>query len=116
MAGKHRHVRRIDIRRLLPRTSGSLSVRRWHPGLVCCICGSTIWRWQAFNNDHVVPMSLGGKRGKANKEFAHQLCNSVKGNRHPFSMRTPAEREAVRHWVKAETYERLLRTWAGDAV
>ena len=115
MAGRHRHVGRVDIRRVLPKASGSLSARRWRPGLTCSICGELIRRWQAFNHDHVVPMSLGGRKGKANKQLTHLLCNSVKGDRYPFSMRTPTERAAVRRWVKPETYQRLLRVWAGEA-
>ncbi len=109
--------RRIAVIVLEPpeRVHGSLSPRRWAPNLRCGICGEKIHRWQPFNVDHVVPMSLGGKRGKTNKVFAHLLCNSVKGNRHPFSLRTPSEREAVRALVSPVTYERLRRTWSGQS-
>jgi len=58
-------------------------------------------------------MSKGGRRGKANKTFTHTLCNSVKGDRYPFNLRTPAEREAVRAVVSERTYARLERTWRG---
>lgn len=90
---------------------GALSPRYWSENLVCCICGSRILRSHPFNRDHIIPMAKGGPRGKVNKAFAHLLCNSVKGDRFPFSLRTPEEREAVRAWVTARTYNKLLWLW-----
>ncbi len=90
-----------------------LPLRRWHPGMACGICGELIRSWQPFNHDHVVPMSKGGPRGRRNKTFAHLLCNCVKGDRHPFSLRTAADREAARTLVTARTYARLQQIWAG---
>ncbi len=95
------------------REPGAQSPRLWFPQMRCAICGERVCRWQPFNFDHAVPMSLGGKRGKKNKQFAHALCNSVKNNRHPFSLRTVEEREAVRLLVRPETYSRLQQVWAG---
>lgn len=97
-----------------PRTMGALSPRMWYPGMSCIICGEKVRPWQAFNWDHVVPISKGGPRGKKNKAIAHLLCNSVKNDRHPFSLRTLNDREAVRPFVSTHTYERLLRIWAGE--
>lgn len=107
-----RYIQMVDRFR---HNNGALSRRLWYPGMACSICGEPIRPWQLFNRDHVIPMSAGGRKGRENKAYAHVLCNSVKGDRHPFSLRTPAEREAVRALVKPATYERLLRTWAGEA-
>lgn len=96
------------------RVPGAANPRRWYPGMACHICAEQIRQWQPFNHDHVIPMSLGGRRGKINKAFAHVLCNSVKGNRYPFHMRTAAERAAARTLVTEATYERLERTWRGE--
>ncbi len=96
------------------RPHGALSPRRWFPAMTCCICGERVRQWQPFSFDHIIPMAKGGPKGRRNKGFAHVLCNSVKGDRHPFSLRTPAEREAVRAWVRPETYARLLLVWAGQ--
>ncbi len=81
--------------------------------MMCGICCEFIRPWQPYNIDHEVPMSRGGRRGKINKQYAHQLCNSVKGDRYPFSLRTPEEREAVRALVQPATYCKLQRVWAG---
>ena len=87
---------------------------RWFLGMTCAICGTPITPWQDFNRDHHIPLSRGGRRGRINKVWAHCLCNSVKGNRHPFSLRTPADREAIRPHVNPRTYRRLERIWAGE--
>lgn len=92
---------------------GALSPRLWFPGMTCSICGTAIRQWQQFNWDHDIPISRGGPRGRRNKRHAHLLCNSVKGNRHPFSLRAPADREAIRVWVKPSTYAKLQQVWAG---
>lgn len=89
----------------------ALPVHCWIPGARCSICGARIWHWQAFNWDHEKPMSLGGARGRRNKALAHVLCNSVKQSRHPFSMKTPEEREAARKLIKPATYEKLQALW-----
>lgn len=99
-----------------PREVGALSYRRWFPGMTCGICGELIRIWQSFNQDHIVPMSRGGKRGKVNKVYAHCLCNAVKGDRYPFSLRTLADREAVWDLVSERTYDKLMRVWAGENV
>lgn len=108
--------RRVPIVLLdhIHRAHGALSPRRWYPGMTCSICGERIRQWQPFNFDHAVPISRGGRRGMANKFFAHCLCNAVKGDRYPFSLRTPAEREAVREWVTPRTWRRLVGVWAGE--
>jgi hypothetical protein len=97
------------------RQPGAQSPRRWAPGMRCSICGERIHRWQAFNFDHQVPIACGGARGKTNKKPAHLLCNAVKGRRHPFALRTPAQRAAARGIVAPRTYARLQRIWAGHA-
>lgn len=89
------------------------SRRRWVAGSCCQICGERIFFYQRFNWDHIVPMSLGGARGRSNKALSHVLCNSVKGSRHPFSLRTKQEREQIRHVVRDETWLALCRVWAG---
>ena len=89
--------------------------RHWFLGMVCAICGTLIAAGQAFNTDHTMPLSRGGRRGRANKELAHILCNAVKGNRYPFSLRTTADREAARSHVTPRTYRALERIWAGEA-
>lgn len=94
---------------------GSLDHRHWYAGITCSICGTLIEPWQHFNWDHDVPLAAGGKRGRANKRFAHCICNSVKGDQYPFSMRTAEEREAVRAWVRPVTWDRLQRTWNGES-
>lgn len=81
--------------------------------MACSICGEPVRQWQQFNWDHGVPVSLGGKRGRSNKAYAHCLCNAVKGNRHPFSLRTAAERDAVRARVRPQTWQQLCLIWAG---
>ncbi len=86
--------------------------RRWRPHLLCRICGCTIHMWQRFNFDHRVPLSKGG-RGRVNKHLAHSLCNAVKGNRHPFSLRTETDRARLRPFVRTETWDALCRIWAG---
>ncbi len=96
------------------RKQNALSPRRWHPALTCWICAELIRQWQPFNFDHMVPMSKGGRRGRANKAYTHVLCNSVKGDQHPFFLRTAAEREAVRARVRPDVYRRLERVWAGE--
>ncbi len=88
--------------------------RRWFPGMACSICGEYIRLWQPFNFDHHVPLAKGGAKGRKNKRFTHVLCNTIKGDRHPFSLRTPAEREAIRPFVRPEVYAKLLRVWAGE--
>lgn len=88
--------------------------RHWKPNLPCSICGTVIEQWQWFNWDHIVPMSLGGRRGRSNKALAHRLCNSVKGNRFPFSLKTPEEREAARRLVSARVWTYLERVWSGE--
>lgn len=93
---------------------GSLDSSHWYAGLTCSICGTPIEPWQMMSFDHEVPLARGGGRGRANKKIAHCLCNSVKGDRYPFSLRTPEEREAVRAWVRPVTWERLQRTWRGE--
>ncbi len=93
----------------------SLGPRHWQPGAVCPICGEAIRMWQQYNWDHQVPMSQGGARGRRNKYLAHLLCNSVKGNSYPFSLRTAADRDAVRARVKPALYARLERVWRGEA-
>jgi hypothetical protein len=99
-----------------PRTDTvSLGPRYWRPGAVCPICGEPIRMWQQYNWDHQVPMSQGGARGRKNKYLAHMLCNSVKGNTYPFSLRTPADRAALRARVKPALYARLERVWRGEA-
>lgn len=95
------------------RKQNALSPRRWHPTLACWICGELIRQWQPFNWDHMVPMSKGGRRGRANKTYTHVLCNTVKGDRHPFFLRTVEERAAARALIRPVVYERLLRVWAG---
>lgn len=92
----------------------ALSPRRWVPGNFCSICGTYIFSVQSFNWDHEIPMSRGGRRGRPNKRFAHLLCNSVKGDRFPFSLRTPAEREAARAFVRPQTYRKLQKIWKGE--
>lgn len=106
--------------RILPtprerRHPGAASPRRWAPGLSCSICGTPIHRWQRFNWDHVIPMSRGGKRGRSNKAHAHLLCNSVKNDRYPFSLKTDDERARIRAHLRPETWARLLTIWAGGA-
>jgi hypothetical protein len=86
----------------------------WFPGMTCSICGTPIRQWQWFNWDHDIPMARGGRRGRANKRYAHLLCNSVKGDRWPFSLRTPEERRAVQALVHPRTYQRLTRIWRGE--
>lgn len=81
--------------------------------MVCNICGERIRQWQAWSFDHEVPISRGGRRGKINKKPAHLLCNSVKGDAWPFSLRTPVEREAIRGVVHPRTYDRLVQVWSG---
>lgn len=93
---------------------GAQKLKRWYPGALCSICGEHIHVWQRFNFDHIVPVSRGGKRGKVNKALAHCLCNAVKGAQYPFSMRTPAERDAVRAQVTTRTWRRLNRIWRGE--
>lgn len=109
------HSRRIAhiVADRFARKANAQSPRRWFPGMTCSICGEGIRQWQVFNFDHVVPMSAGGARGRRNKRYAHVLCNSIKADRHPFSLRTRVEREAVRARVKPATYARLLDVWAG---
>lgn len=107
-----RNIQPVDHFR---RKNAALARRVWFPGMTCFICGEPIRPWQLFNRDHIVPMSVGGRRGRENKTYTHCLCNSVKGNRAGFLLRTPQQREAVRAWVKPATYQRLLRTWAGEA-
>lgn len=87
--------------------------RRWKRGLCCRICGCTIHMWQRFNFDHSVPVSRGGRRGRINKHLAHSLCNAVKGNRHPFSLKRPEEREQIRPYLREQTWLALCRIWAG---
>lgn len=70
--------------------------------------------WQRFNWDHEIPVSKGGRRGRLNRRIAHCLCNSVKGDRYPFSLRTKAEREAFKAHVLPRTYRRLQRIWNGE--
>lgn len=91
------------------------SLRRWSPGICCQICGEKIFSYQRFNTDHTIPMSLGGRPGKANKALAHVLCNLVKGDRYPFSLRTAQEREEIRRLVREKTWQALCRIWAGEA-
>lgn len=93
------------------RETAGLAIDKWYP-CACAICGDPVRPWQIFNWDHIVPMSRGGPRGRINKALAHQLCNAVKGNRHPFSLRTAAEREAVADLVSPRTYRKLQRLWA----
>jgi len=88
--------------------------RHWFEGMSCSICGTTVWPWQEFNYDHGQPVSRGGRRGRINKAFAHVLCNSVKADRFPFSLRTAADREAVRRFITPRTFRRLQRIWAGE--
>src|SRR3954471_3388529 len=87
--------------------------RRWQPGAVCSICGETIYSYQRFNFDHEVPMFKGGGRGRANKRLAHCICNAVKADRYPFSMRTMQERALVRSMVSESIWALLLRAWRG---
>lgn len=91
----------------------SLSTRRWHPGSVCSICGEKIYCYQPFNYDHKVPVSKNGKRGRANKFLAHCICNVVKGNQHPFELRTKDQRQAIKKQVSAATWVKLQRAWQG---
>lgn len=93
--------------------AGGLGPEHWRYGMCCCICGSAIQPWQRFNWDHQVPMAKGGRRGRANKDYAHVVCNSVKGDRWPFSLRTEQDRDAVRAWVKPRVWRRLQRIWNG---
>lgn len=87
--------------------------RRWHPSVACRICGESIHLWQRFNFDHFVPVSKGGRKGRINKHLAHSLCNAVKGNRHPFSLKTTAEREQIRPYLREQTWLALCRIWDG---
>lgn len=96
------------------RHSNAQHPRRWHPLLDCSICGELIRRWQPFNFDHEIPMARGGRRGKVNKRPAHQLCNAVKGDRYPFSLRTSQDRLAVQARVTVRTYRRLQAVWRGE--
>jgi len=105
---------RIVILDRRARRQNAQSPRRWFPGMTCAICGEGIRQWQAFNHDHQLPMAKGGAKGRKNKQYTHVLCNSVKGDRYPFSLRTQAEREAVRNRVRPETYAKLQRIWAGE--
>lgn len=86
----------------------------WRDGMFCHICGTAITRVQPWNLDHVQPLARGGRKGKINKAPAHVLCNSVKGDKHPFSLRTEADRDAVREWLKPSTYRKLLRVLSGE--
>lgn len=95
------------------RKNGVQSPRRWYPGMACAICGEAIRRWQEFNHDHQVPLSKGGAKGRKNKTFTHVVCNTVKGCKHPFSLKTPAEREAIREQVKPQTWAKLVVAWNG---
>jgi len=90
-----------------------LNKRHWQPGTLCMICGEKILPYQAFNWDHLIPMSRGGERGKSNKFLAHAICNAVKGNRWPFFLRTNSERQAVRKRVTPKTWAALMRAWLG---
>lgn len=82
---------------------------------VCDICWESIYPWQDINWDHVVPRSQGGARGARNKRLAHSICNTVKGSRLNFTLRTKPEREALRLQVKATTWTRLERAWHGQS-
>lgn len=97
----------------MPLEDTALDASLWVDGMTCHICGADILQHHPFNYDHVVPMALGGAKGKANKTFTHVLCNMVKGSAYPFFMRTPAERERVRRLVKPSTYARLQLLWIG---
>lgn len=94
--------------------TNTLSVRQWYPGATCHICGTPIHSWQKFNWDHVEPMSRGGARGRKNKKLTHMLCNSVKGDSFPFSLRTTADRYTVSQRVSPATYARLQAVWRGE--
>lgn len=96
------------------RKMNALSPARWYPGMHCWICWSPITREQRFNFDHKIPMSQGGARGRRNKAYTHVLCNTVKGDRYPFFLRTPAERDAVRQSIRPDLFERLQRLWSGE--
>lgn len=92
----------------------ALNSAHWREGLDCSICGSPITALQSCNWDHDPPRSRGG-RGRRDRNLAHCLCNAVKGDQHPFSLRTPEQRAAIATRVTARTYRRLQRIWAGEA-
>lgn len=80
---------------------------------VCDICWESIYPWQDINWDHVIPMAQGGARGGKNKRLTHSICNTVKGSRLNFTLRTVEERDALHDVVKTSTWVKLLRAWSG---
>lgn len=47
--------------------------------LPCCRCGVLVYPEDAWDVDHVIPLSLGGSLGRDNQAVSHRPCNRRHG-------------------------------------
>jgi len=47
---------------------------------LCALCGQPIKRADDLSQDHIVPVSMGGKTELENLQVAHKKCNNDRGN------------------------------------
>lgn len=46
----------------------------------CALCGMPITRGSDLSQDHILPVSMGGKTELDNLQIAHKRCNNDRGN------------------------------------
>lgn len=47
---------------------------------LCALCGKPITKGSDLSQDHIVPVSRGGKTELANLQVTHKRCNNDRGN------------------------------------